>query len=417
MELKTESLIRHLEYKGAPVSGQFPALQQSVYGKPLVYLDNAATTQKPWSVIRAVQDYYSTINSNIHRGVHYLSQKATDAYEESRNTLAGFIHARNSRELIFTKGTTDGINLVADTFGRSQVNEGDVVIISALEHHSNIVPWQMLCEKRGAILKVIPINEDGELMMDEYRNMLNERVRMVAVSYVSNTLGTINPVREIIELAHQAGSAVLIDAAQAIQHISVDVQELDCDFMVFSGHKMYGSTGIGILYGKEEWLDRLPPYQGGGDMIKTVTFVKTEYNELPFKFEAGTPHIEGAINLKSAVDFINEIGIEQIASFETELMAYAAQAVVSLPGVSIVGRAKEKTGSLSLSILGAHPYDVGVLLDKMGVAVRTGHHCTQPIMDFFCIPGTVRASFALYTSKDDIDIFAESLKRAINMLI
>lgn len=297
------------------------------------------------------------------------------------------------------------------------MNEGDTVLISSLEHHSNIVPWQLLCEKRGAVLKVIPMDENGELIMEEYAKLLNEGVRIVAVSYVSNTLGTINPVKEMIDMAHRNGSAVLIDAAQAVQHIPVDVQELDCDFLVFSGHKMYGSTGIGILYGKEEWLDKLPPYQGGGDMIKTVSFVKTEYNELPFKYEAGTPHIEGAITLKAAVDFINAIGIEPIAEFETSLMQYDSDAVAAIPGLSFIGKAKAKTGSLSLSIHGAHPYDVGVLLDKMGVAVRTGHHCTQPVMDFFCIPGTVRASFALYTTKDEIDVFAESLKRAVNMLV
>ncbi|WP_423147137.1 aminotransferase class V-fold PLP-dependent enzyme [Rubrolithibacter danxiaensis] len=417
MEIKTESIQKYLEYQGEPVNAQFPALHQTVFGKPLIYFDNAATTQKPWAVINAISDYYTSINSNIHRGVHYLSQKATDAYEISRNTIAEFINARSSREVIFTKGTTDGINLIADTYGRYAVNKGDSVIISALEHHSNIVPWQMLCEKRGAVLKVIPIDENGGLIMDEYRNLLDETVKIVAVSYVSNTLGTINPVKEIIELAHQNGTPVLIDAAQAIQHIPIDVQQLDCDFIAFSGHKMYGPTGIGVLYGKEEWLDKLPPYQGGGDMIKTVTFPKTEYNELPFKFEAGTPHIEGAINLKAAVDFIKEIGIKEIAEFETGLLQYATSAVADLPNVSIIGRTKEKTGSLSLSVTGAHPYDVGVLLDKMGIAVRTGHHCTQPVMDFFCIPGTVRASFALYNTTDEIDRFVESLKKVINMLV
>lgn len=417
MELKSEDIQEYLSYQGNPVREQFPSLNQMVYGKPLIYLDNAATTQKPWKVINAVQEYYTTINSNIHRGVHYLSQKATDAYEVSRNTAASFIGAKNSREVIFTRGTTEGINLVADCFSRYGINDKDSIIISSFEHHSNIVPWQMLCDKTGARLKVIPMNEDGELLLDDYKVLLDDTVKIVAVSYVSNTLGTINPVKEIIDLAHQNGSVVLVDAAQAVQHLSINVQDLDCDFLVFSGHKMYGPTGIGILYGKEEWLEKLPPYQGGGDMIKTVTFVKTEYNELPFKYEAGTPHIEGAINLKSAIDFINEIGIDEIAAFEQGLMNYATAAVQEIPGVNIIGRAKAKTGSLSLSVTGAHPYDIGVLLDKMGIAVRTGHHCTQPVMDFFCIPGTVRASFALYNSTSDIDKFTEGLKRAVNMLI
>ena len=417
MEVKTNSIEKYLQFQGAPVSEQFPALHQSVFGKPLIYFDNAATTQKPWKVIHATNEYYTRMNSNIHRGVHYLSQKATDAYELSRNTLASFINARFSREIIFTKGTTEGINLVADCFSRFGLKEGDSVIISSLEHHSNIVPWQMLCEKTNARLKVIPIDDQGQILLDEYKALLDDTVKIVAVSYVSNTLGTINPVKELIKLAHQVGSAVLIDAAQAVHHIEIDVQELDCDFLVFSGHKMYGPTGIGVLYGKEEWLDKLPPYQGGGDMIKTVTFVKTEYNELPFKFEAGTPHIEGAITLKSAVDFITEIGLKNIAAFEAGLLKYATERVLEIPQVGIIGTAKAKASSLSLNVAGAHPYDVGVLLDKMGIAVRTGHHCTQPIMDFFCIPGTVRASFAVYNTTDEIDRFTESLKRAVNMLV
>ena len=418
MELNTEKQTeKYFEYKGGPIAEQFPALQQTVYGKPLIYFDNAATTQKPLSVIQAISDYYTGINSNIHRGVHYLSQKATDAYEVSRNAIAAFINAKNSREVIFTKGTTDAINLVADTFGRFEVNAGDSVLISAMEHHSNIVPWQMLCERKGANLKVIPMDEDGVLMMEEFVKLLDETVKIVAVNYVSNTLGTINPVKEIIDLAHKNGTPVLVDAAQAIQHLEIDVQTLDCDFLAFSAHKMYGPTGIGILYGKEEWLEKLPPYQGGGDMIKSVSFIKTEYNELPFKFEAGTPHIEGAITLKAAVDFINELGINEIAAFETGLLNYATSEVRKIPGVDIVGKAKTKTGGLSLSVAGVHPYDVGVLLDKMGIAVRTGHHCTQPVMDFFCIPGTVRASFAVYNTTDEVDRFVQSLQRALNMLL
>ncbi|KAA8485040.1 cysteine desulfurase/selenocysteine lyase [Arcticibacter tournemirensis] len=417
MEVNTENIVRQFLYGGEPIGKQFPALHQSVYGKPLVYFDNAATTQKPYSVIHAISEYYSTINSNIHRGVHHLSQKATDAYEVSRNAVAAFINSRSSSEVIFTKGTTDGINLIADVYGSYAVKEGDSVIISAMEHHSNIVPWQIMCEKRGAVLKVIPMNENGELLMDEFERMLDERVKIVAVTYISNTLGTINPVKRIIELAHANGTPVLIDAAQAVQHVAVDVQDLDCDFLAFSGHKMYGPTGIGILYGKEEWLEKLPPYQGGGDMIKTVTFTGTEYNELPFKYEAGTPHIEGAITLKSAVDFITELGVNEIAAFENGLLQYTTSLVTEIPGIDIIGTAKAKAGALSLSVKGVHPYDVGVLLDKMGIAVRTGHHCTQPVMDFYCIPGTVRLSFAVYNTIEEIDYFISSLKRAINMLV
>ncbi|RXF70383.1 aminotransferase class V-fold PLP-dependent enzyme [Arcticibacter tournemirensis] len=417
MEVNTENIVRQFLYGGEPIGKQFPALHQSVYGKPLVYFDNAATTQKPYSVIHAISDYYSTINSNIHRGVHHLSQKATDAYEVSRNAVAAFINSRSSSEVIFTKGTTDGINLIADVYGSYAVKEGDSVIISAMEHHSNIVPWQIMCEKHGAVLKVIPMNENGELLMDEFERMLDERVKIVAVTYISNTLGTINPVKRIIELAHANGTPVLIDAAQAVQHVAVDVQDLDCDFLAFSGHKMYGPTGIGILYGKEEWLEKLPPYQGGGDMIKTVTFTGTEYNELPFKYEAGTPHIEGAITLKSAVDFITELGVNEIAAFENGLLQYATSLVTEIPGIDIIGTAKAKAGALSLSVKGVHPYDVGVLLDKMGIAVRTGHHCTQPVMDYYCIPGTVRLSFAVYNTIEEIDYFISSLKRAINMLV
>lgn len=417
MEVNTENIVKEFLYGGEPIAKQFPALHQSVYGKPLVYFDNAATTQKPYSVIHAISDYYSTINSNIHRGVHHLSQKATDAYEVSRNAIKSFINARSSSEVIFTKGTTDGINLIAQVFGEYAVKEGDSVLISAMEHHSNIVPWQLMCDRTGAMLKVIPMNEDGELMMDEFERLLDETVKIVAVTYVSNTLGTINPVKEIIQKAHAAGAAVLIDAAQAVQHLPIDVQELDCDFLAFSGHKMYGPTGIGILYGKEEWLEKLPPYQGGGDMIKTVTFTGTEYNELPFKYEAGTPHIEGAITLKAAVDFINELGINEISRFENGLLQYATSLISEMPEVGVIGTAKSKTSALSLSVPGVHPYDVGVLLDKMGIAVRTGHHCTQPVMDFFCIPGTVRLSLAIYNTTEEIDYFISCLKRTLKMLM
>jgi len=404
-------------YKGEPINKHFPALQQSVYGKPLVYFDNAATTQKPQAVIQAITDYYSTINSNIHRGVHFLSQKATDAYEVTRNAIAEFINASHAYEVIFTKGTTDGINLVADAFGSYDLAPGDSVLISAMEHHSNIVPWQIACEKKGAFLKVIPMNEAGELLMDEYEKLLDDGVKIVSLTYVSNSLGTINPVKEVIRLAHQRNIPVLVDAAQAVQHIKVDVQDLDCDFLVFSGHKMYGPTGIGVLYGKEEWLNKLPPYQGGGDMIKTVTFEGTEYNDLPFKFEAGTPHIEGAITLLSALEFIKEVGLDNIERHESELLRYATEKLLEIPEVKIIGTAGQKAGAISLIVDGAHPYDIGVLLDKMGIAVRTGHHCTQPVMDFYKIPGTLRLSFAVYNTKEEIDLFMSSLKRAIRILI
>lgn len=417
MEAFTDQNEISLIYKGEPVSKQFPALQQTVYGKPLVYLDNAATTQKPYAVIQAITEYYSTINSNIHRGVHFLSQKATDAYELTRNAVAEFINASNAYEVIFTKGTTDGINLVADAFGSYALGPGDSVLISAMEHHSNIVPWQIACEKKGAFLKVIPMNEAGELLMDEYVKLLDDSVKIIALTYVSNSLGTINPVKEVIRLAHQRNIPVLVDAAQAVQHTKVDVQDLDCDFLVFSGHKMYGPTGIGILYGKEEWLNKLPPYQGGGDMIKTVTFEATEYNDLPFKFEAGTPHIEGAITLLSALEFIKEIGLDNIERHESELLRYATERLLEIPEVKIVGTAKQKAGAISLVVDGAHPYDIGVLLDKMGIAVRTGHHCTQPVMDFYKIPGTLRLSFAVYNTKEEVDLFMSSLSRAIRILI
>lgn len=414
---KAAAVQEYFVWNGEPVRNQFPALQQLVYGRPLIYFDNSATTQKPYSVINAISDYYSTINSNIHRGVHLLSQKATDAYEISRNTIASFINARKPHELIYTKGTTDGINLIASVYGRYAVKPGDSVLISAMEHHSNIVPWQIMCEERGAQLKVIPMDQKGELIMEEFDKLLDERVKIVAVTYVSNSLGTINPVREIISKAHQYNIPVLLDAAQAVQHIPIDVQELDCDFLAFSGHKMYGPTGIGILYGKEEWLEKLPPYQGGGDMIKTVTFEKTTYNELPFKYEAGTPNIEGAICFKSAVDFINELNIDKIADFETGLLRYAEELVSQIPHVKVIGQAAHKTGALSMIVEGAHPYDVGVLLDKMGVAVRTGHHCTEPVMNYFCIPGTLRASFAVYNTTEEIDRFAEYLEKAITMVV
>ncbi|MCW3093545.1 MAG: cysteine desulfurase [Ferruginibacter sp.] len=394
----------------------FPILATTVNGKPLVYFDNAATTQKPWAVIKAIENYYTQLNSNVHRGVHHLSQRATDAFEASRKKLAAFINARHDYELIFTRGTTESINLVAHSFGKQFVNAGDVIIISALEHHSNIVPWQMLCEEKNAVLKVIPINEKGELLISDFKEMLDEKVKLVSINYVSNSLGTINPVREIIELSHQKNIPVLLDAAQAIQHLPIDVQELNVDFLAFSGHKMYGPTGIGILYGKEKWLNQMPPYQGGGEMIKTVTFEKTTYNELPFKFEAGTPNIEAAICLGAAVDYINSIGLQNIQQYEHELLEYTTDKLSVINGIRFVGTAANKASVVAFTIDNMHPYDVGVILDQLGIAVRTGHHCTQPLMDFFCIPGTIRASLAFYNTREEIDILTEGLKKAVSML-
>ena len=385
-------------------------------GKPLVYLDNGASSQKPQSVIDAIDHYYTSQNSNIHRGVHHLSQIATDAYEVTRRKLRAFINAAHEHEVIITKGTTDSINLVASSYGNSFINEGDEVIISEMEHHSNIVPWQMICETKGAVLKVVPINDAGELDMDAYRDMLNERVKIVSVTYISNTLGTVNPVKEIIDLAHQYQIPVLLDAAQAIHHTIIDVQELDVDFLAFSGHKMYGPTGVGVLYGKEELLNKMPPYQGGGDMIKDVTFEKTTYNELPFKFEAGTPNIEAGITLAFAIDYINSIGLEKIAQYEHELLEYATSRLEAIDGLKIIGTAKNKSGVISFIVEDIHPYDIGVILDKLGIAVRTGHHCTQPLMARYNIPGTVRASFGLYNTKEEIDVLVAGVKRAVTML-
>lgn len=401
----------------AKVRADFPILSTTVHGKPLIYLDNAATSQKPWSVIKAIEHYYTNENSNIHRGVHYLSQLATDAYEVTRKKIAVFINAKHDHEVIFTKGTTDGINLVAHSYGRKFVKEGDSIIISAMEHHSNIVPWQLLCEERGATLKVIPINDKGELLMDEYKALLDDTVKLVAVAWVSNSLGTINPVQEIIDLAHQRNIPVLLDAAQAIQHIVVDVQELDVDFIAFSGHKMYGPTGSGILYGKEKWLNAMPPYQGGGDMIKTVTFAKTTYNELPFKFEAGTPNIEAGICLGAGVDYINAIGVEQIQQYEHELLEYVTPRLLEIDGLRMIGTAANKASVASFVVEGTHPSDIGILLDKLGIAVRTGHHCTQPLMDIFGIPGTVRASLAFYNTKEEMDQLVAGVQKAVSMLL
>jgi len=399
------------------IRADFPILKTTVNGKPLVYLDNGATTQKPLAVINAITDYYTLKNSNVHRGVHHLSQVATDAYEITRKKVKNYINAAHEHEIIMTSGTTNGINLVSSCYGKQFVKAGDEIIISAMEHHSNIVPWQMLCEERHATLKVIPISDEGELDMNAYRSLLNDRVKMVAVTYVSNTLGTINPVKEIIKLAHEYDIPVLIDGAQAVQHIAVDVQALDADFFVFSGHKMYGPTGVGVLYGKEKWLEKMPPYQGGGDMIKEVKFEKTTYNELPFKFEAGTPNIEAGICLANAIDYINEVGLNNISLYETELLKYATQVLSDVEGIRIIGTSKEKSSVISFLLDGAHPYDVGVILDKLGIAVRTGHHCTQPLMERFAIPGTVRASIAMYNTKEEIDTLALAIKKAASMLL
>ena len=394
----------------------FPILDVQVNGKRLVYLDNAATTQKPKRVIDALVKYYSEENSNVHRGVHFLSDKATTLYENSRKTIAEFINAGKPEELIFVRGTTEAINLVASSYGEVSVGKGDEVIVSHLEHHSNIVPWQILCERKGASLKVIPVNDSGELDIEAYRKLLKPKTKIVAVNQISNSLGTINPVNEIIRLAHSAGAVVLIDGAQAVQHAKVDVRELDADFYAFSAHKMYGPTGIGILYGKEKLLDSMPPYQGGGDMIKNVSFEKTTYNELPYKFEAGTPDISGAIVLSEAVNYIKEIGIENIAGHERELLEYGTSKLNEIDGFRLVGNAKEKASVISFLFDGIHPYDTGAILDKMGIAVRTGLHCTEPLMKRFGIPGTVRASIAMYNTKEEIDALVNGVIKAKKML-
>lgn len=393
----------------------FPALRQLVYGKNLIYFDNGATSQKPQSVLNAINQYYSKDNANIHRGVHHLSQKATNDYEASRKFIAAYLNAKSSDEIIFTKGTTDGINLVANSFGE-RLKPGDEVMISAMEHHSNIVPWQMLCERKGCTLRVIPINKKGELQLDAFEQMLSDKTKLIAITHISNTLGTINPIQEIIQKGHAVGAKILIDGAQSIQHKRIDVQQLDCDFFVFSGHKVFGPTGIGVLYGKEALLDSMPPYQGGGDMIAKVTFEKTTYNELPFKFEAGTPHIAGGICLGKALEYLDQFNIGEIEQHERMLADYAQDLLSTFEDIHIYGEAKKKTSVVSFLIEGIHPFDLGTLLDKQGIAVRTGHHCTQPLMDFFHIPGTVRASFAFYNTKEEIDTFIAAVDKSISML-
>ncbi len=393
----------------------FPILQRQVNGKPLIYFDNAATSQTPQQVIDVIVDYYSNYNANIHRGVHSLSQEATDAYEQARIKIQKHFNAKHAHEIIYTAGTTHSINLVANGFSHL-LKKGDEILVSALEHHSNIVPWQMLCERTGAIMKVIPMNQNGDLVLSEFDALLNENTKLVFVNHISNALGTINPIEYIIEKAHSIGAAVLVDGAQSCPHIKPDVQDLDVDFYVCSAHKICGPTGVGMLYGKEEWLKKLPPYQGGGEMIAEVTFEKTTYADLPHKFEAGTPNICGGIAFGAALDYMNTIGFEAIAKYEHELLEYATEQLLELEGLKIYGTAKEKTSVISFNVRGIHPYDLGTILDKMGIAVRTGHHCAQPIMDFYKIPGTVRASFMFYNTKEEIDTFVIALKKAIMML-
>mgnify|MGYP001773115191 CR=1 FL=1 len=393
----------------------FPILREKVRGKSLVYLDNAATSQKPQIVIDTIIRYYSSENSNIHRGIHFLSERATRAYEDTRLKVKYFLNASDTREIIFVRGATEGINLVAQSYGRAFIKPGDEIIVSAMEHHSNIVPWQILCEQVGARLRVIPINDSGELLIDEYERLLNTKTRFVSVTHVSNALGTINPIREIIEMAHRWNIPVLVDGAQAAPHLTVDVQNLNCDFYVFSSHKLFGPTGVGVLYGKADLLEKMPPYQGGGDMIRSVTFEKTLYNVLPYKFEAGTPHIAGVIGLGSAIDYLSGIGLEKIAVYERELLDYATDALCAIRRVQIIGTAKEKAGILSFVIDGVHPHDIGTILDYDGIAIRAGHHCAMPVMQRFGVPATARASFAFYNTKEEVDALVRAIHKVIEV--
>jgi cysteine desulfurase/selenocysteine lyase len=395
---------------------QFPILTREVKGKPLVYFDNAATSQKPQVVIDALVNYYTNYNANVHRGIHTLAEEATQAMEKSRDAAKEYINAESREQIIFTRGTTEGINLVAYAWGRQNIGAGDEIIISSLEHHSNIVPWQILCEEKGASLKIIPVSDKGELLIGEYKKLLNANTKLVSVNHASNALGTINPVKEIIDAAHRFGAVVLIDGAQSAVHLDIDVQEMDCDFFVLSSHKMYGPTGVGVLYGKLELLEGMPPFQGGGEMIKEVTFEKTTYNDLPYKYEAGTPNIADVVAFKAAIDFLNQVGKENIKKHEDELLQYATHQLKKIEGVKIIGEAREKLSVLSFVVEGLHPQDIGILLDNRGIAVRTGHHCTQPLMNCFGISGTVRASFAMYNTKEEIDELVVGLQKAIKML-
>jgi cysteine desulfurase/selenocysteine lyase len=404
-----ESMARAFDVRR--IREDFPILKQKVHGKPLIYLDNAATSQKPEKVIEAILRFYLHDCANVHRGVHLLSERATLVYENARTRVQQFLNASDSREIVFVRGATEGINLVAQTYGRQNLKPGDEVLITGMEHHSNIVPWQMLCEEKGALLRVVPINDRGELMLEEFQNLLNDRTRLVAVAHVSNALGTINPVRQIVEMAHARGVPVVVDGAQAVPHMKVDVQELGCDFYAFSGHKVFGPTGIGALYGKLELLEAMPPFQGGGDMISSVTFEKTIYNAVPYKFEAGTPNIADVYGLDAALDYVNQIGLSNVASYEHALLSYATEAIQQIPGVRIIGTAREKAGVISFVLDGIHAHDVGTILDHEGIAVRTGHHCAQPVMDRFGVPATVRASLAFYNTKQEINSLAAGIQR------
>jgi len=400
----------------AAIRQEFPILKREVKGRPLIYLDNAATSQKPRQVIEALVHYYSNQNANIHRGIHSLAEEATAAYELSRDTVQSFIGARSREEIIFTKGTTESINLVAYAWGRKNITAGDEIIISTMEHHSNIVPWQLLCEEKNASLKIIPVSDAGELLMDEYEKMLGPKTRLVSIVHVSNALGTVNPVRKITALAHAAGALVMVDGAQSAVHLDIDVQDMDCDFFAFSAHKLYGPTGVGVLYGRKEILESMPPFQGGGEMIREVHFEKTTFNDLPYKFEAGTPNIGDVIAFRSAIEFIRSTGKEKIRRHEQNLLEYAQQELSKIPGLTIIGQAKEKVSVVSFILAGTHPQDIGILLDNRGIAVRTGHHCVQPLMDRFCIPGTARASFAVYNTLHEIDELVKGLQRAVKIL-
>lgn len=412
----TSTAVRSPNLDVEKIRKEFPVLDQQVNGRDLVYFDNAATSQKPRSVINALVEYYKGYNANIHRGIHTLAEKATKAYEETRLTAKTFVHAESVQEIIFTRGVTEGINLVASSYGRTFIKEGDEIVVSGLEHHSNIVPWQFVCEEKKANLKVIPVSDQGELDIDAYRKLLSDKTKIVSVNHASNSLGTINPIKEIIRLAHEVGAVVLIDGAQAGAHLEIDVQDLDCDFYAVSSHKMYGPTGTGFLYGKKELLDKMPPYHGGGEMIKEVTFAKTTYNDLPYKFEAGTPNIADVVAFKHAMDFITAVGRSSIAAHEHDLLHYATERVSKLKAVKVVGTAPQKVSVLSFIVEGIHPFDIGQMLDARGIAVRTGHHCTQPLMDRFGIEGTVRASFAVYNTKREIDQLVEGLERIINFM-
>lgn len=399
----------------ARIREDFPALQQQIRGKPLVYLDTAATSQKPKRVIETIEKYYLTENSNVHRGVHLLSERATEAFEGARAKVARFLNARDAREIIFVRGATEGINLVAHSFARPLLTVGDEILITEMEHHSNIVPWQIVCKETGAVLRVVPINDDGELRLDEYERLLGPRTRLVSMVHVSNALGTINPVQQVIDMAHERGVPVLIDGAQAAPHLPVDVRALDCDFYVCSGHKLFGPTGIGIVFGKAHLLEAMPPYQGGGDMVLSVTFEKTIYNEAPLKFEAGTPHIAGAIGLGAAIDYVSSIGLDQIAAYEGELLAYATDAISAIPGLRIIGTAKEKASILSFVLDGVHAHDIGTILDQEGIAIRTGHHCAQPVLQRFGVPATARASVAFYNTRYEIDALVKAIYKVTEL--